>query len=144
MQESWTGQKDLKATYWYGKSSSKDICFFRVVLSTELPKIMGPKGIHSPKALWHHSGLSFCPWCGKEGQNKGTVVNHLQTMHYHLGLICTQCLDYFITSTDAMHQHTQLCRSTAAGNNDDREESPLDYEEDKNGNGNYNFIFEED
>ena len=22
------------------------------------------------------------------------MVNHLWTMHYHLGLICTHCLDY--------------------------------------------------
>ena len=48
---SWTGQKDLKAAYGNAKSSPKDICFFRVVLPTELPKIMGLKGIHSPKAL---------------------------------------------------------------------------------------------
>ena len=64
---------------------------------------MGLKGIHSPKALQQQSGLTFCPWCGKEGQNKGTIVNHLQTTHYHLGLICVHCLDYFTTSTDAMH-----------------------------------------
>ena len=48
-----------------------------------------------------------------------------------------------MTSTDAMHCHAQLCRSTAAGN-DDKEESPLEYEEDKNGDGNYDFVFEED
>ena len=98
---------------------------------------MGLKGIHAPEALQQHSGLTFCPWCGKEGQNEGTVVNHLQTMHYHLGLICTHCLDYSMTSTDAMHWHTQLCRSMAAGNDDDREESPPEYEENENGDGNY-------
>ena len=50
-QESWTGWKDLKAAYQYTKTSPRNICFFRVVLPTELPKIMGLKGIHSPKAL---------------------------------------------------------------------------------------------
>ena len=65
VQESWTGQTDLKAAHQYAKSSPKDIHFFRVVLPTELPKIMGLKGIHSPKALQQCSGLTFCLWCGK-------------------------------------------------------------------------------
>ena len=72
------------------------------------------------------------------------VFNHLQTMNYHLGLICAHCSDYFMTSTDIMHHHTQLCRSTATSNNDDRKESPLENEEDENSYGNYDFVFEED
>ena len=37
--------------------------------------------------------LPFCqyasyPWCRKEGQNEGTIVNHLWTTHYRLGLAC--------------------------------------------------------
>ena len=123
VQESWASWKDLKAAHQYAKPSPKDIHFFRVVSPTETPKIMGLKWIHSPKALQQHSRLTFCPWCRKEGQNKGMVVNHLQTMHYHLGLICACCLDYFTTSADAMHWHTQLFKSTAAGDDDDREES---------------------
>ena len=59
------------------KSSPKDICFFWLVPSTESPKIMGLKWIHSPKALKWWAGLSFCPLCGNEGQNEGTMVNHL-------------------------------------------------------------------
>ena len=81
---------------------------------------MGLNGIHSPEALHQWSGLTFCPWCGKEGQNKGNVVNHLQTTHYHLGLFCTPCHNYFMTSTDTMHQHAQLFRSVAAGDDDNR------------------------
>ena len=65
-------------------------------------------------------------------------------MHYHLGLICACCLNYFMTTADAMCWHTQLCRSILAGDNNDIQESPLDYEEDENGNGDYDFIFEED
>ena len=61
-------------------------------------------------------------------------------MHYHPGLICSCCLNYFMTSPDAMYQ---LCRSMAANNNN-REESSLDYEEDENSNGDFDFVFEED
>ena len=65
-------------------------------------------------------------------------------MHYHLGLICICWFDLFMTSADAMHHHSQLCRSMAAGNENNMEESPLEYEEDNNCDGNYDFIFEED
>ena len=37
----------------------------------------GLAGIHDPDALDHFSGITYCPWCRKEGQNEGTVVNHL-------------------------------------------------------------------
>ena len=69
VQESWDSQKNLQATNWVAKSSPRDICFLRVVSPTESLKIMGLKGIHSPKALKWWGGLNFCPWCGKEGQN---------------------------------------------------------------------------
>ena len=95
---------------------------FWVVPPIESPKIMRLKGIHSPKALCRQVGLSFCPWCGKEGQNKSTVVNHLQTGHYHLGLICSQCLKYFTTSANTMCHHLQLCKLALAGINDDDQE----------------------
>ena len=104
---------------------------------------MGLKGINSPKDLQWQGRLTFCPWCGKEGQNDGTVVNHLWTTHYHLGLICAHCLDYFTSSADAMLQHTQVCKPMAAGNdNDDREEK--DYEDNDNGNEYEEFMFKED
>ena len=110
----WTGQKDLKAAHCMAKTSPKDICFFRVMPPTESPKIMSLRGVHSPKALWWWGGLSCCPWCRKEGQNEGMVVNHLRTSHYHLGLICSCCMEYFTMSTDAMHQHSQLCKPALA------------------------------
>ena len=44
VQESWTGQNVLKASYQFAKSSPKDINFFRVVSPIESPKIMGLKG----------------------------------------------------------------------------------------------------
>ena len=135
----WTGQKDLWATYQVAKSSPKDICFFWVVSPTELPKITGLKGIHSPEALKQQAGLSFCPWCGKVGQNEGMVVNHLRTSHHHLGLICSQCLEYFMASVNMMCYDMQLCQSApTCGDNDDDHEEDSDV---KNGKDDDNFMF---
>ena len=52
---------------------------------------MGLKGIHDPKALKQFTGFTYCLWYGKDGQNKGTIVNHLRTVHYKLGLVCDLC-----------------------------------------------------
>ena len=120
----WTGQKDLWATHQVAKTSLKDICFFQVVAPTESPKIMGLKGIHSPKGLKQQSGLLFCTRCGKEGQNKGMVANHLRTSHYCLGIIYGWCLEYFMTSANMMCQHVQLCHSAPTDSNDNCEEKP--------------------
>ena len=51
VQQVWTGQKDLWVTLSVAKSSPKSIHFFWLVPPTKSPKIMGLKGIHSPKAL---------------------------------------------------------------------------------------------
>ena len=84
----WVGKKELHSAYHAVMGSAKDLHFFRTVVPLKSPKIMGLKGIHSLEALKQQVGLSFCPWCGKEGQNQGTVVNHLHTRHYCLGLVC--------------------------------------------------------
>ena len=110
-----TGQKDLWVTHHAAKSSPKSIHFFWVVPPSESPKIMGLKEIHSSKALRWWSGLSFCLCCGKEEQNESTVVNHLRTSHYHSGLVCGWCLEYFMTSANTMHHHSQLCKPAPAG-----------------------------
>ena len=68
---------------------------------------MGLVGIHDPDALHCFSGVTHCPWCGKEGPNKGTVVNHLQTVHYRLGLVCNKCHDCLLTTSDTLHHHSQ-------------------------------------
>ena len=66
-------------------------------------------------------------------------------MHYHLGLICTHCLDFFPTSSDTMQQHALVCKSMAAGDsNGDREQSPLDYEGDDDRDDDFEFGFDED
>ena len=54
---------------------------------------MGLVGIYDLHALHCFSGVTPCPWCGKEGQNEGTMVNHLWTVHYRLGLVCNKCHD---------------------------------------------------
>ena len=87
-----------------------------------LPKIMGLKGIHSPEALKWQAGLSFCPWCGKEAKNEGTVENHLHTMHYHLGLTCALCQEFFTTSADSISWHVFSCESLTTKDKDWEEE----------------------
>ena len=139
VQEVWTGWKDLQATHYMAKGSPKGIQFFWMVPPTKSPKIVGLRRIHSPKALHRQVRLSFYLWCGKEGQNEGTVVNHLWTSHYHLGLVCSQCLKHFTTSVNAMCCHLQLCKPSAVGinnDNDDQEE-----ESDTNDDGEDNFVF---
>ena len=51
VKEVWTCQRNLKATHHAAKASPKDIHFLRVVPPTKLTKIMGLRGIPSPKAL---------------------------------------------------------------------------------------------
>ena len=68
---------------------------------------MGLVGIHDPDTLHHFNGLTHCPWCGKEGHNEGTVVNHLWMVHYRLGLVCDKCNDCPSTSSDTLCHHSQ-------------------------------------
>ena len=59
-------------------------------------------GIHDPYALCHFNGVTYCPWCGKEGQNEGMVVNHLWITHYRLGLVCDRCYGCPSTTSDTL------------------------------------------
>ena len=111
MQEVWAGRQEFKAANHATKASQWVLLFFHTVSPTELPNIMVLKGIHSPEALHQWGCHLFCPWCGKEGQNEGTVVNHLWNVYYHLGLICAWCQDYFAMSVDTMRQHMTSCES---------------------------------
>ena len=73
---------------------------------------MGLMGIHDPNALQCYAGYTCCPWCGKEGQNEGTVVNHLRTTHYRLGLVCDQSFGCPSVMSDSLHWHgCQDCQS---------------------------------
>ena len=86
IQWSWKGPEHLRQANYVFQTQPKGLKFLRVVSTRESPKEMGLKGIHDPKALWHFSGFTYCPWHGKRGQNKGTVINHLRMVHYKLGL----------------------------------------------------------
>ena len=88
IQLSWTRPEELKQANYALQSLPKGLRFLRAVLTLESPKVMDLMGIHDPDALWHYTGYTYCPWCGKEGQNEGTVVNHLRTTHYRLGFVC--------------------------------------------------------
>ena len=71
------GPDKLQQANYALRSLPKGLEFLRVVCPSESPKVMGLVGIHNPDALHCFNGLTHCPWCGKEGQNEGTVVNHL-------------------------------------------------------------------
>ena len=51
VQDPWPGKKELHEASHVAMSSTKDICYFWEVSSTEYPKILGLKGIHSLETL---------------------------------------------------------------------------------------------
>ena len=77
IQSSWTGPEELKQANYTLLSLPNGLKFLQVVPSSESPKVMGLIGIHNPDALHHFGSVTYCPWCRKEGQNEGTMVNHL-------------------------------------------------------------------
>ena len=105
IQVSWNGLEELKHTNYILRSLPKGLKFLRVVSTKESPKIMGLKGIHDSDALQHFASYTYCLWCGKDRQNEGTVINHLRTVHYKLGLICSQCFSCPMVMLDTLHQH---------------------------------------
>ena len=105
LQLSWEGPEELKHGNYSLHSLPKGLRFLRAVPVMESPKIMGLKGIHDADALQCFVGYTYCPWCGKEGQNKGTVVNHLRTVHYRLGIVCNLCYSCPTVTSDTLCQH---------------------------------------
>ena len=77
IQASWTGPEELKQGNYALQSLPKGLKFLHTVPPSESPKVMGLVGIHDLDALCCFGGVTHCPWCGKEGQNEGTLVNHL-------------------------------------------------------------------
>ena len=93
------------------RSLPKGLKFLHVVPPSESPKVMGLVGIHDLDALHHFNSLTRCPWCGKEGQNEGTFVNHLWMVHYRLGLVCDKCNNCPSPSSDTLCCHSwQNCQ----------------------------------
>ena len=111
MQSSWTGPEELKQANYTLQSLPKGLKFLRAVPTSESPKAMGLVGIHDPDALQCFTSFTYCPWCGKEGQNEGMLVNHLQTTHYRLGLVCDKCYGCPTTTSDTLccHGHHNCC-----------------------------------
>ena len=105
LQRSWKGLEHLQQANYIFQSQPKGIRFLRVVSAKESPKEMGLKGIQDPEALQHFSRFTYCPWCRKSGQNEGTIVNHLRTTHYKLGLICNQCFGCPMMMPDTLCRH---------------------------------------
>ena len=105
IQASWMGLEELKQANYALRTLAKGLKFLHAVPPSESPKVMGLMGIHNLDALHHFNGITHCPWCGKEGQNEGTMVNHLQTVHYRLGLVCNRCHDCPSTTSNTLCLH---------------------------------------
>ena len=117
IQASWTGPNELRQANYALKSLPKGLKFHCVVPPSKSPKIMGLVGIHDPDALHHFSNVTHCPWCEKEGQNEGIVVNHLWTVLYRLGLLCNKCYDCPSTTSDTLCCHSwQDCQQPGEKN----------------------------
>ena len=108
IQWSWEGPEHLKQANYIFQSQPKGLKFLMAVSAKESPKEMGLKGIHDPEALWHFARFTYCPWCGKKGQNKGTIINHLRMAHYKLGLICDKCFGCPTTMSDTLCRHGHI------------------------------------
>ena len=80
--EAWSWWDELWQSNYLLMTLPKGLKFFRAVSPSKSPKVMGLMGIHDLDVLCHFSGMTHCPCCRKVGQNEGTIVNHLQTMHY--------------------------------------------------------------
>ena len=124
IKEAWTGLDKLQQANYLLRTLLKGLKFLRVVSPLESPKVMGLMGIHDPDALCHFYGVTHCPWCRKEGQNKGTVVNHLWTVHYRLGLLCKKCFGCPSTLSEAICHHSQKdCQPSGEGGPDESSSS---------------------
>ena len=119
IKETWVGLDELQQANYALRTLPKGLKFLRAVPLSECPKVMGLMGIHDPDALCHFYRVTHCPWCGKGGQNKGTVVNHLQTIHYRLGLVCRKWYGCLTTSSEAICHHMQKeCQPSGEGGTD--------------------------
>ena len=107
IKETWTGQSELQYANNYLRTLPKDLKFFDPVSPSESPQVMALTSTHHPDALCHFNGVTHCPWCGKEGENEGTVVSHLWMTHYKLGLLCKKCFHCPSVTSKAIQHHGQ-------------------------------------
>ena len=119
IKETWTGWDELWQATYILRTLPKGLKFFRVVSPSKSPMVMGLMGIHDPDKLHHFNGLTHCPWCRKEGQNEGTIANHLQTVHYKLDLIYEKCFGCPSIMLEAICHHSQKnCQPSGEGGSD--------------------------
>ena len=107
IKETWTRWSELQYANYALRTLPKGLKFFHPVSPSESLKVMGLTGIHHPDALCHFNGVTHCPWNGKEGQNEGTVINHLWMMHYKLGLVCEKCFCCPLVTSEAIWHNGQ-------------------------------------
>ena len=116
IKEVWKGLDKLWQANYTLRTLQKGLKFLRVVPPLEFPKVMGLMSIHEPDAPHHFNGMTHCPWCGKDGQNMGTIVNHLWIVHYTLSLMCDKCFNYPSTLSDTLCCHSQQnCQPSGEG-----------------------------
>ena len=77
----WMGLDELRQANYALRSLPKGLKFLHVVPPSESPKVIGLVGMHDLDTLCHFNGLTHCPWCGKEGQNKGCCATNVTTAH---------------------------------------------------------------
>ena len=107
IQESWEGWSELQYANNASRALPKGLQFFCAISPSKFPKVMGLAGIHNPDALCCFNSMTFCPWCGKEGQIEGTIDNHLWMTHYKLGLVCATCFHCPSVTSEAIQHHGQ-------------------------------------
>ena len=120
IKEAWSGQDELQQANYTLRTLPKGLTFFRVVSPSDSPKVMVLMGIHHPNTLCHFNGLTHCSRCGKEGQNEGTIINHLWTVHYKLGLMGKKSFGCPSITLEAIQHHGQKnCQPSGEGGPDE-------------------------
>ena len=123
-QETWMGQHELEYANYTLKTLPKVLQFFHPVSPLESLKVMGLMNIHHLDALCHFNGVTHCLWCRKEGQNEGMIINHLQMMHYELGLVCEKCFHCSSVKSEAIWCHGwKSCQPSTEGGPDESSSS---------------------
>ena len=124
IQQVWTGQDELQYANHALRALTRGLKFFWAVSPLESSKVMGLADIHHSDALQCFNGVTHCPWCRKEGQNKSTIINHLRTVHYKLGLICERCFCCLSVMSEAIQCHGRKnCQPSAEGGHDESSSS---------------------
>ena len=104
---SWMGLDELRLANYALRSLPKGLKFLHVVPPSESPKVMGLVGIHDLDALHHFSGITHCPWCGKEARTGGQWSTTCRQ--------CTTGWDWCATSAMIAHQQCPTLSATTAG-----------------------------